>query len=104
MAEALRIAQEAERAEEEELMRRAIEESQKLEEQAKHEEDEEAEMIRKAIELSQAEEQARKEAGDHVEEPDPQSMPPPMRHGGGITQPEKTDEEPANVPEKPYES
>lgn len=32
MQEALRIAQEAERAEEEELMRKAIEESQKLEE------------------------------------------------------------------------
>ena len=31
MAEALRIAQEAERAEEEELMRKAIEESQKME-------------------------------------------------------------------------
>lgn len=56
MAEALRIAQEAEKAEEEELMRRAIEESQGLADRARHDEDEEAEMIRKAIELSQAEE------------------------------------------------
>ena len=46
MAEALRIAQEAERAEEEELMKKAIEESQRLEQQAKAEADEEAEMIR----------------------------------------------------------
>jgi len=36
MAEALKIAQEADRAEEEELMRKALEESQKLEEEAKN--------------------------------------------------------------------
>jgi hypothetical protein len=35
MAEALRIAQEAERAEEEELMKKAIEESQMLDQKAK---------------------------------------------------------------------
>ena len=35
LAEALKIAQEAERAEEEEMMRRAIEESQKIEQQEK---------------------------------------------------------------------
>lgn len=60
LAEALRIAQEAERAEEEELMRKAIEESQKLEQQAKAEADEEAEMIRQAIEMSKREEEERK--------------------------------------------
>lgn len=44
-------------------MRKAIEESQKLEEEAKkkysQEEDEEAEMIRQAIEMSQREEETR---------------------------------------------
>jgi len=47
MMEAIRIAQEAEKAEEEELMRRAIEESEKLDMDAKaKEEEEEAELIR----------------------------------------------------------
>jgi len=46
------VAQEAERAEEEAFMKKAIEESQKLEDMKKEEENEEDEMIRKAIEAS----------------------------------------------------
>lgn len=61
MLEAIRIAQEAERAEEEELLRKAIEESTRLEDEAKKkEEDEEAELIRQAIEASAKEEEVRK--------------------------------------------
>ena len=56
MAEALKIAQEAERAEEEEMMRKALEESQKIEQREKAVADEEDEMIRQAIEMSQKEE------------------------------------------------
>lgn len=61
MLEAIRIAQEAERAEEEELLKKAIEESERLENEAKKkEEEEEAELIRQAIEASAKEEEARK--------------------------------------------
>jgi hypothetical protein len=61
MMEAIRIAQEAEKAEEDDLMRRAIAESEKLENDAKRkEEEEEAELIRQAIEASAKEEEARK--------------------------------------------
>lgn len=67
MMEAIRIAQEAERAEEEELMRRAIEESERLEKDAQKEEEEEAELIRAAIEASAREEQARKQAAGEAE-------------------------------------
>lgn len=57
MMEAIRIAQEAEKAEEEDLMRRAIAESEQLENEAKKkEEEEEAELIRQAIEASAKEE------------------------------------------------
>ena len=59
--EAIKIAEAAERAEEEELMRRAIEESERLDNEAKKkEEEEEAELIRQAIEASAKEEEARK--------------------------------------------
>lgn len=64
MQEALRIAHEADKAEEEEFMRKAIEESKALEDQSKSkaqaEADEEAEMIRQAIEMSRIEEEERK--------------------------------------------
>lgn len=61
MMEAIRIAQEAEKAEEDDLMRRAIAESEKLENDAKRkEEEEEAELVRQAIEASAKEEEARK--------------------------------------------
>lgn len=61
MMEAIRIAQEAEKAEEDDLMRRAIAESERLENDAKRkEEEEEAELIRQAIEASAKEEEARK--------------------------------------------
>ena len=61
MQDALKVAREAEKAEEEELMRKAIEESQRLDEELKKkEEEEEAEMIRKAIEMSQKEEEERR--------------------------------------------
>lgn len=46
MREALKVAQEIEKMEEEEMIRRAIEESQKLEQTVKQELDEEEEMIR----------------------------------------------------------
>ena len=59
MQEALKVAQEAERAEEEAFMKRAIEESQKLDDQKKEDENEEEEMIRKAIEASMEEEKLR---------------------------------------------
>jgi hypothetical protein len=52
MKEALRVAQELEKMEEEEMIRRAIEESTKLEQVMKQEHDEEEEMIRQAILLS----------------------------------------------------
>lgn len=65
MMEAIRIAQEAEKAEEEELMRRAIEASEQLDQAAKKKEDEEeAELIRQAIEASAKEEEARKQMED----------------------------------------
>lgn len=69
LAEALRIAQEAEKAEEEEMMRRALEESQKLEQQAKAEQDEEEEMIKQAIEMSKREEEERKQSVKVVQQP-----------------------------------
>ena len=56
----MRVAHEAEKAEEEELMKRALEESQKLEDKAKKAEEEEAEMIRQAIEMSRLEEEKKK--------------------------------------------
>lgn len=59
MKEALRVAQELEQQEEEEMIRRAIAESQKLEEQKKHELDQEEEMIRQVIEMSRREEEER---------------------------------------------
>ena len=52
MKEALKVAQEMERMEEEEMIRRAIEESQKLEQILKSQLDEEEEMIQQAIMLS----------------------------------------------------
>lgn len=61
MKEALKVAQEMERMEEEEMIRRAIEESQKLEQIQKFQLDEEEEMIRQAIMLSQQEEDSRLE-------------------------------------------
>ena len=42
-------------------MKRALEESQKLEQRAKAEQDEEDEMIKQAIEMSKREEEVRKE-------------------------------------------
>lgn len=59
MKEAIRIAQELERAEEEEMMRRAIEESERLDQSIKKELVDEEEMIRQAILLSEQEEQSR---------------------------------------------
>ena len=52
----MKIAQQIEKAEEEELMKRALEESQKQAEDAKRALDDEEEMLRKAIEESQREE------------------------------------------------
>lgn len=52
MKEALKVAQDLERMEEEEMIKRAIEESQKLEQVQKSQADEEEEMIRQAIMLS----------------------------------------------------
>lgn len=67
--EAIRIAQEAEKTEEEELMRRAIEESERIDKEFKQkEEDEEAELIRQAIEASAKEEELRKQT-EPVSEP-----------------------------------
>lgn len=59
MKQALRVADDLEEMEEEEMMRRAIEESQKLEQESKKEIDMEEEMIRQAILMSQQEEEAR---------------------------------------------
>jgi hypothetical protein len=59
MKEALKVAQELERMEEEEMIKRAIEESTKLEQVQKSQADEEEEMIRQAILLSQQEEEQR---------------------------------------------
>lgn len=56
---AYKVAQELERQEEEEMIRRAIEESEKLEQHQKAQVDEEEEMIRQAILMSQQEEDAR---------------------------------------------
>ena len=64
MLEALKIAQELERQEEEEFMRKAIEESTKLGEENTQADEEEAEMIRQAIEMSAKEEEQRKVAED----------------------------------------
>ena len=60
MQEALRIAQEADRAEEEAYMKRALEESQVLDQERKGKEEEEDEMVRKAIEASMQEDEQRK--------------------------------------------
>lgn len=62
MKEALRVAQELERMEEEEMIKRAIEESQKLEASQKAELEQEEAMIRQAILLSQQEEDQRQAA------------------------------------------
>ena len=59
LKEVMKIAQQIEKAEEEELMKRALEESQKQAEDAKRALDDEEEMLRKAIEESQREEQMR---------------------------------------------
>lgn len=59
-AEALRVAQEAERAEEEELMKKALEESKLIEQRQKEEEEEEMKLIQQAIEMSRREEEERK--------------------------------------------
>ena len=63
MVAALKVAQELERQEEEELMKKALEESQRLAEEAKKKNDEdmdeEMKMIQQAIELSRLEEEAR---------------------------------------------
>ena len=61
MKEALKVAQELERMEEEEMIKRAIEESTKLEQVQKSQADEEEEMIRQAILLSQQDEEQRVE-------------------------------------------
>lgn len=59
MREAYRVAQELERQEEEEMIRKAIEESEALEKQQKAQETEEEEMIRRVMEMSQKEEEER---------------------------------------------
>jgi hypothetical protein len=52
MKEALKVAQELEQMEEEEMMRRAIEESERMDKAMKEQLNEEEEMIRQAILLS----------------------------------------------------
>lgn len=59
MRDAYRVAQELERQEEEEMIRKAIEESEALEQTHKQQEDEEAEMMRRVMEESQRDEEAR---------------------------------------------
>lgn len=61
MQEALRVAHEADKAEEEEFMRKALEESKKLEDASKIDDDEEMKMIQEAIEMSKKDEEVRKE-------------------------------------------
>lgn len=68
MKQALRVADDLEAMEEEEMMRRAIEESQKLEQESKKEIDMEEEMIRQAILMSQQEEEARVNRVKQLEE------------------------------------
>lgn len=60
LKEAMRVANELEKAEEEEMMRRAIEASERAAQLIKNEQEEEEEMMRKAIEMSQREEEQRK--------------------------------------------
>ena len=65
MLEALKVAQAAEKAEEEEMMKRALEASQQLENESKAKEDEEMEkMIQQAIEMSKKEEEEKKAKED----------------------------------------
>ena len=52
MREVLRVAHSLERAEEEEMMKRALEESEKLKTEDQKAQEEEERMIREAIELS----------------------------------------------------
>lgn len=68
MKQALRVADEYEKMDEEEMMRRAIEESQKQEDDAKKIAAEEEEMIRQAIEMSQKEEEARVKRIEQLEQ------------------------------------
>jgi hypothetical protein len=56
----LRVAQEAEREEEEAFMKRALAASQELDEERKQQETEEDEMMRKAIEASMREDEDRR--------------------------------------------
>ena len=58
------MAQEADREEEEAFMKRALEESERLDNERKEAETEEEEMMRKAIEMSMREESDRKAADD----------------------------------------
>ena len=55
----MRVAHSLERAEEEEMMKRALEESEKLKSDAQRAEEEEERMIREAIEASEREERER---------------------------------------------
>lgn len=90
MLEAIRIAQEAERAEEEEAMRRAIEESEAL---RKKEEEEDAKLIKQAIEEIAKEEAAL--ANQKVEEPPKKEEEPPKK----VEEPPKKVEEIVKVEE-----
>lgn len=56
----MRVAHSLERAEEEEMMKKALEESEKLKSEEQKQLDEEEEMIRQAIEMSKREEEERK--------------------------------------------
>lgn len=55
----MKVAHNLERAEEEDMMKKALEESQRLENESKQQLNEEEEMIRQAIEASQREENER---------------------------------------------
>ena len=72
MQEAIKIAQDLERQEEEEFMKRAIEESAMLDEKEKQKnkdyEDEEMKMIQQAIEMSNHEELQRRESVKQTEQ------------------------------------
>lgn len=59
MAAALKVAQDIERQEEEELFKKALEESESLANETKTDEDEEMKMIQQAIEMSRIEEDDR---------------------------------------------
>jgi len=59
LREVMKVAHNLERAEEEDMMKKALEESQRLENESKQQLNEEEEMIRQAIEASQREENER---------------------------------------------